>query len=388
VNFEMSEARLRSRRNNKWRKFAPDVLACWVADMDFSVAPAINEAVERLVANNDLGYPYRPGEGDGELAAAFASRMRERFGWKVETGLVQPVTELVQASWAVLMAFSDPGDGVVLQLPAYPPFGRAIDATGRRLIVQRLRDDGIRFQLDLDELAGLIDARTRVLLLCNPQNPTGRVFRREELEGIGRLAIAHDLVILSDEIHADLVYDGLQHIPIASISQEIAARTVTITSATKSFNIPGLRCGVMYFGSGALRERFHARIPSRLLGTPGITGMDGTVAAWTCSQPWLDAVVHHLHAMRERVAAFLAAELPEIGFHAPEATYLAWLDCSALKLNGTAFDFFHEHARIGFSPGQDFDPTCGSFVRFNFATSAEILDQILDRMAGAVRRNR
>src|SRR5262249_44191850 len=179
-----------------------------------------------------------------------------------------------------------------------------------------------------------------------------------------------------DEIHADLVYSGHQHIPFASLSPEIAARTVTITSPTKSFNIPGLRCAVLHFGSAKLRERFLQRIPARLMGDPNAVGVDATVAAWTQGQPWLDAVVAHLQRARDRLVDRLRREVPEIRCISPEGSFLAWLDCTKLGFNTSAYDFFHDKARIAFSPGENFDPACAQFVRFNFATSMPILEKI------------
>jgi cystathionine beta-lyase len=224
-------------------------------------------------------------------------------------------------------------------------------------------------------------------VLCNPQNPTGRVFSRDELLALGRFAIEHDLIVISDEIHSDLVYPGQQHIPFASLGPDIAGRTVTLNSATKSFNIPGLRCALIAFGTEALRDRFHKRIPANLTGSANIVGADATVAAWEECQPWLDAVMDHLLKARNRVKDVLAAEAPEIQLHAPEATYLAWLDCRKLGLSTSAFQFFLNKARIGFSAGETFDPDCTQYVRFNFATSMPILDEILERVVSATRQN-
>lgn len=381
---------LRARQNVKWQKYAPDVLPAWVAEMDFAVAYPIRRAIERTVREQDYGYPQRGGLTGGEaLAQAFARRMQSRFGWTIDPALVVPLGDLVQGTFAALWAFSEPGDGVLLQIPAYPPFKQSIDGTGRRLIAHRLPRGPNGYLTDTAGLAALAPG-ARILLLCNPQNPTGRVYTRDELLEIGRIAIAHDLIIVSDEIHADLVHadplqDRVTHLPIASLSPEIAARTVTITSPTKSFNIPGMHCGVAHFGTAALLERFRQRLPGRIIGGPGIIGIDATIAAWDESQPWLDDVLTRLTANRNRVAEFLAAELPEITWHKPEATYLAWLDCSALRLPGTAFDFFHDRARVAFNPGESFDPECKDFVRLNFATSAPILEQILGRMRDAVR---
>ncbi|MGA7806162.1 MalY/PatB family protein [Bradyrhizobium sp.] len=388
IDFELSQAALRARRNAKWNQYDADVIPAFVADMDFAVAAPIQAAIERIVGDRDYGYPLRNGDrADRLVANAFSTRMKSRFGWELSPGLVLPVADLVQGTYAPILAFSDPGDGVVLQVPNYPPFRDAIATTERRLLALPMRDDGARHVFDMAELARLVDRRTRIFVLCNPQNPTGRVFARDELLALGQFAIEHDLVVISDEIHSDLVYPGHQHIPFASLGPEIAARTVTLNSATKSFNIPGLRCALVAFGSERLRDRFHKRIPAKLTGSANIVGVDATVAAWTQGQPWLDAVMDHLLKARNRVRDVLGAEAPEIRFHAPEATYLGWLDCRDLKLSSSAFKFFLDKARIGFSAGETFDPGCAQFIRFNFATSMPILDEILGRMVAATRQN-
>jgi cystathionine beta-lyase len=383
--FELPLDVLRARRNSKWTKYAPDVLPAWVAEMDFSVAYPIRRAIDRLAADQEYGYASRV--GDDGVAEAFALRMQDRFCWTVDPALVLPLSDLVQGTFAALSVFAEPGDGIILQLPAYPPFHAAIAETGRRLVPFPLASDGSRFVMDLDAMRALINARTRVLLLCNPQNPTGRVWGVEELEAYGRIAVERDLIIVSDEIHCDLLHGDARHVPIASISPEIAARTVTLNSPTKSFNIPGLRCGVMHFGTQALRDRFDARFPGHLMGSVNIFGLDATVAAWKHGQPWLDDVKLHLTAMRDRLDHRMAAELPGIRWHAPEATYLGWLDCSRLGLGTTAFSFFHDHAKVALSAGENFQAGSANNVRINFATSTRILDEIITRMAEAVRRN-
>lgn len=383
--LELSVDVLRARRNAKWSKYAADVLPAWVAEMDFAVAYPIRRAMQRIVDEQDYGYAMRDGAGaDMRLAASFARRMAARYGWQADPALVEPLTDLVQGQFATIWAYCEPGDGVILHLPAYPPFHMAIRETGRKILVNRLLPDGDRFVIDFDDMRAQA-AQARMIMLCNPQNPTGRVFTRAELTQIAEIAIAHDLVVVSDEIHSDLIYDAGVHIPFASLSAEAAARTVTITSATKGFNIPGLRCAVMHFGSPALQARFRARFPAHMLGQPGIVGIDATVAAWDEGQPWQDEVVALLGRNRDRIAGFFAAELPGMTFYSPEGTYLGWVDCSALNLPGSAHDFFHERARVAFSGGENFDPQCGKFARFNFATSPAILEQILQRTAAAVR---
>jgi cystathionine beta-lyase len=388
ISFELSQGVLQARRSAKWNQYGADVLPAFVADMDFAVAAPIQAAIERIVRDRDYGYPLRDGERPDRLVAkVFVERMQSRYGWELEPDLVLPMADLVQGTYAAILAFSDPGDGVVLQVPNYPPFRDAITTTERRLLELPMRDDGTRYVFDMTELERLVDKRTRIFVLCNPQNPTGRVFSRDELTALGQFAVEHDLIVIADEIHSDLVYPGQEHIPFASLGPEIAARTVTLNSATKSFNIPGLRCALIAFGTDELRHRFHKRIPAKLTGSANIVGVDATVAAWSECQPWLDAVLDHLLKARNRMRDVLAAEAPQIRFHAPEATYLAWLDCSKLGLSTSAFQFFLDKARICFSAGETFDPDCSQFVRFNFATSMPILDDILDRMVAATRQN-
>jgi cysteine-S-conjugate beta-lyase len=373
-------ATLQARRTNKWHKFPPDVLPAWVADMDFGVAPSITAALTRLTQNQEYGYAAR----DGLLAAAFVRRMERRFGWLTDPADTIAIGDLVQASFSSIMAFSEPGDAVLLQLPSYPPFMRAIEDTGRRLIANPMRDDGTRWVLDLAAYEAAPDPRARILVFCHPQNPTGRAYSRSELEAVADFAIRHNLIVVSDEIHADIVYPGNTHIPLASLHPEIAARTITITSATKSFNIPALRCAVMHFGAPALKARFFDRIPSRLLGSPGVTGVDATVAAWDDGQNWLDEILAHLLANREWLAHTVATELPGVTMRVPEATYLAWLDCRGLELPSCAGQFFLDHARVGLNFGETFGPRYTGFARLNFATPAPILRQIVTRMVDAV----
>jgi cystathionine beta-lyase len=388
IDFELSQGALRARRNAKWNQYGADVIPAWVADMDFTVAKPIRSAIERIVRDDDFGYPLRDGErADRAAALAFVERMKSRYGWEVSSDLVIPMADLVQGTYAPILAFSDPGDGVILQTPSYPPFRDTITTTERKLLPLPMRYQGDRYGFDLDELKARVEKDTRIFVLCNPQNPTGRVFGRDELLAVGEFAIQHDLIVISDEIHSDLVYPGRQHIPFASLGPDIAARTVTLNSATKSFNIPGLRCALVAFGNKQLRDRFHRRIPAKLTGSANVMGVDATVAAWNESQPWLEAVMAHLLQARDRVKQVLTAEAPEIVFHAPEATYLAWLDCTKLRLSTSAFQFFLDNARVGLSAGEDFDPAATQFVRLNFGTSMPILNEILDRMITATRQN-
>ncbi len=378
-----SPADLRARPGIKWHRYADDVLPAWIAEMDFGVAEPIERAMRHLT--DEASYGYEPPNRPAALADAFAAHMQERFAWAVGPERVVPVADLVQALFTLVSVFSERGQGVVLQTPIYPPFLNAVRETGRRLVEHRLLDDGSRFVVDTASLRDVFGPDVPVMLLCNPHNPTGRMLERRELEAIAASAIERNMVIVSDEVHADLAYPGQQHIPLASLGPEIAERTVTLTSATKAYNIPGLRCGLMAFGSAALRERFRAAIPDRMLGVVNRFGIEATICAWRECGPWLVEVLQQLRVNRERVRAFFSTELAEIEVYAPEATYLAWLDCSRVQLPGGPQAFFLERARVALNDGADFGPPGQGHVRLNFATTSAILEEILGRMARAVR---
>ena len=381
--FTLTAEALRARRGVKWHRFEEDVLPAWVADMDFRVPPAVERAIAQVTEQGDYGYAMR--QGPDSVGWAFAHRMRERFDWDVDAELTVEVTDLIQGLTACLLSFSAPDEGVVVQTPIYPPFLQTISDVGRRRVENPLWDDGSRFVLDVAGLEAGLDERTRVLLVCNPHNPTGRVLSRAELEALGRVAVERDLVIVSDEIHCDLVYPGSRHVPLGSLGGEVAARTVTMNSATKGFNIPGLRCGVLHFGSADLLARFQRAIPGRLLGRPSCIGVDATVAAWREGQPWLDRVLEVLASNRALVAEW-AAGRPGVRHHPPEATFLAWLDFAGVGLPEEPHDFLLSRARVGLNRGGDFGELGTCCARLNFGTSPEILQTVLDRMSSALDR--
>ncbi len=370
---------LRQRRGEKWGLYPPDVLPAWVADMDFPVCEPIQRMLEQSVRVGDLGYPIEQTARD--LPAIFAERAQRRFGMQVDAQRVEVLTDVVQGLYIGLATLSEPGDAAIVQTPVYPPFLHAVAECERRLVVNRLQAGGSGYTIDLDALRAGIDRRTRLLLFCNPQNPTGRVFTRGELEALAEIVLEHDLIVLSDEIHADLVHPGARHIPLAALAAEVAARTITLTSASKAFNIAGLRCAVAAFGSAELQQRFNS-IPRHLRGGLGILGLAATALAWTEGQPWLDEVLAHLDGNRRFVETFVRERLPQIGHVAPQATYLAWLDCRAVATD--PYRFFLEEARVALSDGKAFGPGGDGFARLNFATSRPILTQILARLAAAL----
>jgi cystathionine beta-lyase len=375
---------LENRRSEKWHTYPRDVLPAWVAEMDFPVAAPIQDELRRFADQADVGYPI--GLPETGLPQVFAARMHERFDWSPDPARVEILSEVVQGMYLALEAFAEPGQGAIVQTPIYPPFLLSVRETRRRLVENRLVPKDARLEIDFDGLAAAVDTDTRVFLFCNPHNPSGRVFSRSELERLAEVVLEHDLIVVTDEIHGDLLFDGRRHIPFASLGSEVAERTVTLTSPSKAFNIPGLRCAVAHFGSEDLQRRFNTVLPRHIRGGIGLFGLYASMAAWQWSQPWLDEVVPYLEANRDFAARALAERIPEIRFYAPEATYLAWMDCSALELDGSPAAHFLARGRVALSEGRAFGPGWQDHARLNFATSRPILTEVIDRMAKALGR--
>ena len=381
---ELDIRQLEQRRSEKWHTYPRDVLPVWVAEMDFPIAAPIQAELRRFTESADVGYPV--GLTDTGLAEVFSEHMHERFGWRPEPSRVEILSEVVQGLYLALLAFAEPGQGAIVQTPIYPPFLHSVQETGRRLVENRLVVRGDRLELDLEGLASCVDAQTRLLLLCNPHNPSGRVFSRTELDRIGEIVLEHDLIVVTDEIHGDLVFDDRKHIPFATLSPDIARRTVTLSSASKAFNIPGLRCAVAHFGSDRLHRRFGGLLPRHVRGGLGLFGIYASIAAWRFGQPWLDEVLPYLQANRDFADQALHERIPEIRFMRPDATYLAWLDCSGLGLERSPAAHFMQHGRVALSDGRLFGAGWEQYARLNFATSRPILTEAIERMAKALGR--
>jgi cystathionine beta-lyase len=376
---------LSQRDGEKWAVARHGVLPAWVADMDFPISPVIRRVLVRRI-DTDLGYPAWFDETDGRpLGEVFAARMRRRFGFAANPSHVRLFTDVNQAMQVVLHLGTSTGDAVALHTPACPPFEEVFTKLGRPPRTVPIRCSDGQWQLDLDWLADELRGRgaappCRALLLVNPHNPTGRVFRREELKELAVLAIEHDLLVISDEVHADLTYPGFQHVPFASLSEEIAARTVTLTSGSKAFNLAGVRCAVAHIGVKEIRDAVDAQ-RGILFGQVSALGVDALKAAWTDGDSWLDTVRSLLERNRWRVAE----QLPEgIGYVMPEATYLAWLDCRSLGLGDDPSAFFEAEAKVLLCRGSEFGPEGNGFARLNFATSLPVLDELLRRMRAAL----
>lgn len=384
----ISIEQLRAKHGAKWTRYGDQVLPSFVADMDFEVPGAIADVLAKQAAMRDFGYTLQFSERDlPEIFSAWAMR---RYHWSVEPSSIVPLVDIVQGMHLAVEVFTQPGDGVVVLTPTYPPMWQLVGNLGRELIACKLQEldqsqaDG--YSIDFDLLRSQLNVRTRMLLLCNPHNPTGRVFRRDELEKLAQLALEFDLVVVSDEIHCDLVFQPHQHIPFASLSEEVAARTVTLTSATKTFNLGGMRFAIAVFGSPELQARF-ARIPPGMIGGLNSLGILATEIAWRDCDAWVDRLLAYLQGNRDFVVSEIQRRCPSISLHSPESTFLAWLDCRDIPLNCSPHEHFLTQAKVAFNDGADFGPQGiggEGFVRLNFATSRSILADIVDKTISAV----
>lgn len=369
---------LRALGGVKWNRFGPDVIPAWVADMDIRPPAVVRRALVELAERGDFGYHRAASERIPEL---FVDWQRRHHGWEPAVERVRTFCDVLHAIDTVVELNTRPGDGIVLLTPIYPPFLAAVEGTGRRMIDVPLDPDGWR--LDPERLDAAIDATTRAILICNPHNPTGRAFDADELAALMDVANRHDLLVISDEVWGDLVHAPARHRPMALVDEGAEERTVTITSASKAFNLAGLRCAVASIGHDPTLAAIDG-FARHALGAVGTPGAVATTVAWTEAEPWLDDARSLLVARRDQLAARVAADLGPVGFTVPDATYLAWLDFTATGLGPDPAAELAERARVGLSSGPDFGPGGTGWARLNFATSAVILDEIVDRLASVI----
>jgi len=385
VAFDVAlEARSRAMPNAKWTRYDPDVLPLWVADMDFPVAEVIRAALHRHIDEGSFGYP--PFGGLPDLLPALQDRLAERFAWHVPIEALQAWPGTIAGLFAGTEALTGPGEQVIVQPPVYPPFYSVIEQAGRSVLHHALVDDGSGYRMDLDALRAAITPATRALMFCNPHNPTGRVFSRAELEGLAEVVLEHRLWVLSDELHADLVFDG-HHTPFASLSPEVAQRTLTLYGPTKAFNLAGAKIAFLISENPALMARVKAVAGYRM---PGVNtlGQVATIAAYRHGGAWLEAALAYLRANRDHAQVRLGSEAPEVRAHAPEGTYLTWLDLRGAGLGDDPAAALLERGRLALNAGADYGPGGAGFARLNFATSRTTLDAALDRLVATVRGER
>jgi len=368
----------RGSASEKWDRYrGRDIIPLWVADMDFRSPPAIIEALHERVSHGVFGYTAPP-EG---LAQAVVDSLLSEFGWQVSKEWITWLPGLVTGLNVCCRAVGVTEDEVITFTPVYPPFMSAPPLSGRQLVKVPLRLANGRWGLDLEALEQAVTARTRLLLLCSPHNPVGRVWTREELESLAGFADRHDLVICSDEIHAGLVIDeGVEHTPIATLSPKTDRRTITLLAPSKTFNVPGLGCSFAVISDPVLRRAFRQAM-GRIVPHVNLLGYTAAEAAYRHGDEWRRQLLVYLRGNRDLVAREVA-KMPGLGVSHVEATYLSWIDVRASGIEDPVR--FFEQAGVGLSGGADFG--LEGFVRLNFGCPRPLLAEALGRMRTALQR--
>ncbi len=376
----------RGTENAKWRTYPADVLPLWVADMDFMAPEPVRHALRAAVDHGVFGYP-RGLHGDAtdlpECGQIIVERLRDRYAWHVELQDVIFLPGVVVGLNVMCNMFRAQGGSITVQPPVYTPILDAPQTAGltRREALLVRQADGA-YAVDWDQLAAALPVDTRAFILCNPHNPVGRVYRRDELERMAELCLAHGVLICSDEIHGDLIYRGVQHRPIASLDPEIAQHTITFFAPSKTFNLPGLQASVVVIQNAELRQRFQAA-RQNLVPWVNLMGLTAMQAAYREGQAWLAELLPYLEANRDFVYDFVRTELPGLSMAKPEGTYLAWIDCRDANL-GDPYEFFLNQARVALSNGTIYGTGGQGFVRWNFGCPRSTLEEALRRMKQAL----
>ncbi|HEY0814474.1 MAG TPA: aminotransferase class I/II-fold pyridoxal phosphate-dependent enzyme [Pseudonocardia sp.] len=369
-------AELRKRRSAKWRTYDASIIPLTVAEMDFDLAEPVAEILHAAVAAGDTGYAM-PAPALGDAFAGFAG---DRWGWEVDARQVTAMTDVGVGVVEVLRACIRSGDTVVISPPVYPPFfDWLIEVGTHQREVPLARDGSGTWRLDLPALEQAFASGPAAYVLCNPQNPVGRVHERDELAELVRLAARHDVIIVSDEIHGPLVLPGRDFTPILTVPGA-ADHAVALVSASKAFNLAGLKCAGIVTGADRMADVV-AKLPADGRWRTGHLGVLATVAAFQHGGPWLDRLLATLLHNRDHLDALLRSELPAIRWTPPQATYLAWLDCTSVGYAESAHQHFLDDAKVALEPGVRFGRAFDGFVRLNFATSPDILDEAVVRMA-------
>ena len=372
---------LRARGSFKWTAPGPDGLGAAVAEMDFGAAPAILDALAALSADANFGY-LSPVLAD-QLAGACAEFQRRRYGWEVDPALIHPVPDVLKALEIAITHFSRPGSPVILPTPAYMPFLSVPGFLGREIIQVRMRDDAGFFTFDLDAIEAAFRAGGHLLIFCNPCNPLGRVFTAAEIARLTDVVDRHGGRVFADEIHGALVYPGQRHLPYAATSATAAAHTLTATSASKAWNLPGLKCAQVILSSEPDRQTWEDMgfYAAHGASNPGVVA---NIAAYRHGGAWLDEVLAYLDDSRRLLARLLQRHLPRVRYRPPDGTYLAWLDCTAMDLPGSPGALVTERAKVTVIDGPAFGDGGPGAFRLNFATPQPILAEMVEHIAAVL----
>jgi cystathionine beta-lyase len=358
------------------------VIPLWVADMDFRTPDFIVGAIQKRLEHEILGYTVIP----PSFYQSVADWNKRRHNWMIKSEWISFSPGVVPALNLLVMAFTRPGDGIIIQPPVYFPFFTAVENHGRRLIANPLRYEQGRYEMDFGDLESKIDKSTRMLILCSPHNPTGNVWSPDVLRRIGEICIRNNMLLVSDEIHSDLIFTGFRHTPAASISEDLARITITCMSPSKTFNLAGLSTAYLIIPDARLREKYEILLDHVHVGSGNIFGFIAAEAAYNKGEEWLKQLLSYLEGNLVFLQDFLAKHLPIIRVVPPEATYLTWLDCSKLGMSSASLrSFMIQEAGLGLNDGPQFGKEGEGFQRINIACPRRILYEALVKMHAAVK---
>ena len=367
----------------KWGRYPADVIPMWVADMDFAVPPAISEALKRRLEHPVFGYEWP----SPRLSGAVVAWLDKQYAWKVKPEDIVFLPGLVSGTNLVMRAFGHLGDEAIVFTPSYPPFLSAPSNNGMATKAVRLAQSTVngndRYDIDFDAFGHAFSARTAVYIHCHPHNPTGREYTPDEMTRLAQMCLERNVLICSDEIHCDLMLDGRKHVPMASLSPEIAQNTVTLMAPSKTFNVPGLGCAFAVVQNPRLRQRM-ANAEAGIVPHVNALGLVACETAFTECDAWLADLQAYLAANRDAMLEFVARRMPHVGINVPEATYLAFLDFSRAHITGNPYTFFLEKAKVALNDGSTFGPGYANYARLNFGCPRAQLMETLERMAAVL----
>ena len=367
----------------KWDLFGENVLPLWVADMDFAVPDEILKCIRSRLDHPIFGYQNR----DPQVFDTICSWTADHHSWQVAPDDILLLPGVVTGFNWTANTFTGPGESIIFHTPVYHPFYEVAKNNCFDQITVPLRHSPQGYEIDFDVFREYIRDDTRVFILCNPHNPIGKVFKRRELERLAEICLAHDILICSDEIHCDLVFPGHTHVPIASISPEIAQKTITLMAPSKTFNIPGLHFSFAVVQNSDIRERLKAARKD-MIERPNILAQSAAKAAYEYGGDWLAALLQYLDGNRLFVDSFIKERMPEFSYYTPEGTYLAWLDGRGLPIKTSPFQFFLENAKVALNDGRMFGEGYEMFARLNFGCPRVVLQEALEKMETALQKVR
>ncbi len=360
---------------------AKDLLPLWVADMDFKVPEAVAEAVATKAAHGIFGYTTR----DDSYYESIIRWMKTRHNWTVKREWICHSPGVVTALSLAVQAYTEPGDKVIVQPPVYYPFMSTTENNGREVVFNPLKETDGRYSMDFDDLKSKIDDSVKLLMLCNPQNPGGTVWKKEDLEKLGEICLEHGILVISDEIHSDLVFEQGSHVPFASISDRFAENSITCTAPSKTFNLAGLQTSNIIIPNADLRSKFEAETARNSIGMPNSFGPAATEAAYTEGEAWLKDVLEYVQGNLQFITAYFAKHVPALKVRPLDATYLAWIDCRELGMTPEELEtFFLSEAHVALNQGKVFGPGGEGFVRMNLACSRSIVEKAAQQIRSAV----